>query len=197
MTISFDYFRTQLFHSVIADQEYEPGYIHIYSTSGRSYTNSYQVDLTWNPVERLDIFATFRWTDSKYTVNRPGGSRALVERPLVGQFKTLLNIQYATNMRKWVFDVTAQLNGRSRIPTQTGVLSEAKYGKMYPMFYAQISRRIKHWDIYLGCENIGNYVQKNPILHADTPYSPAFNSACVWGPLMGRKFYIGVRFNLY
>lgn len=197
MTISFDYFRTQLFHSVIADQEYDPDYIHIYSTSGRSYTNSYQVDLTWNPVERLDIFATFRWTDSKYTVNRPDGTRALVERPLVGQFKTLLNIQYATNMRKWVFDVTAQLNGRSRIPTQTGVLSKAKYGKMYPMFYAQISRRIKHWDIYLGCENIGNYVQKNPILAAQTPYSPAFNSSCVWGPLMGRKFYIGVRFNLY
>ena len=200
MTISFDYFRTQLFHSVIADQEYDSNYIHIYSTSGRSYTNSYQVDLTWNPVERLDIFATFRWTDSKYTVNRPDGEEVkhvLVERPLVGQFKTLLNIQYATNMRKWVFDVTAQLNGRSRIPTQTGVLSEAKYGKMYPMFYAQISRRIKHWDIYLGCENIGNYVQKNPILHADKPYSPEFNSACVWGPLMGRKFYIGVRFNLY
>lgn len=200
MTISFDYFRTQLFHSVIADQEYDSNYIHIYSTSGRSYTNSYQVDLTWNPVERLDIFATFRWTDSKYTVNRPDGEEVkhvLVERPLVGQFKTLLNIQYATNMRKWVFDVTAQLNGRSRIPTQTGVLSEAKYGKMYPMFYAQISRRIKHWDIYLGCENIGNYVQKNPILAAQTPYSPKFNSACVWGPLMGRKFYIGVRFNLY
>ncbi|MGN0007039.1 MAG: TonB-dependent receptor domain-containing protein [Alistipes sp.] len=197
MTISFDYFRTQLFHSVIADQEFDADYIHVYSTGGRSYTNTYQVDLTWNPVERLDIFATFRWTDSKYTVNRPDGTRALVERPLVGQFKTLLNIQYATNMRKWVFDATAQLNGRSRIPTQTGVLSDAEYSKIYPMFYAQISRRIKHWDIYVGCENIGNYIQKNPILAAQTPYSPEFNSSCVWGPLMGRKFYIGVRFNLY
>lgn len=203
MTISFDYFRTQLFHSVIVDQEFDANSIHIYSTNGRSYTNTYQVDLTWNPVERLDIFATFRWTDSKYTINRPNDAAnnpvppVLVERPLVGQFKTLLNIQYATNMRKWVFDVTAQLNGRSRIPTQDGNLSSAEYGKMYPMFYAQISRRIKHWDIYVGCENIGNYIQKNPIYGAETPYAPAFNSSCVWGPLMGRKFYIGVRFNLY
>lgn len=197
MTISFDYFRTQLFHSVIADQEFDANSIHIYSTNGRSFTNTYQVDLTWNPVERLDIFATFRWTDSKYTINRPDGTRALVERPLVGQFKTLLNIQYATNLRKWVFDFTAQLNGRSRIPTQTGVLSDAEYSKIYPMFYAQISRRIKHWDLYVGCENIGNYIQKNPIIAAHTPYSPEFNSSCVWGPLMGRKFYIGVRFNLY
>ncbi len=197
MTISFDYFRTQLFHSVIADQEYSAYDIHIYDTNGKSFTNSYQVDLTWTPIERFDIFATFRYTDSKYTIDRPDGTRALVERPLVSRFKTLLNLQYATRMRKWTFDVTAQLNGRSRIPTQTGNLADDSYSPIYPMFYAQVSRRIKHWDIYVGCENIGNYTQKHPILSADNPYSPDFNSSLIWGPLMGRKFYIGVRFNLY
>lgn len=197
MTISFDYFRTQLFHSVIADQEYSAYDIHIYDTDGKSFTNSYQVDLTWTPIERFDIFATFRYTDSKYTIDRPDGTRALVERPLVSRFKTLLNLQYATRMRKWTFDVTAQLNGRSRIPTQTGNLADSEYSPIYPMFYAQVSRRIKHWDIYIGCENIGNYTQKHPILNADNPYSWYFNSSLVWGPLMGRKFYIGVRFNLY
>lgn len=197
MTISFDYFRTQLFHSVIADQEYSAYDIHIYDTDGKSFTNSYQVDLTWTPIERFDIFATFRYTDSKYTIDRPDGTRALVERPLVSRFKTLLNLQYATRMRKWTFDVTAQLNGRSRIPTQTGNLADSEYSPIYPMFYAQVSRRIKHWDIYVGCENIGNYTQKHPILNADNPYSSDFNSSLIWGPLMGRKFYIGVRFNLY
>ncbi len=197
MTISFDYFRTQLFHSVIVDQEYQPGAIVIYDTNKKSFTNTYQVDLTWTPIERFDIFATFRYTDSKYTIDRQGEPDALVERPLVNRFKTLLNLQYATRMRKWTFDVTAQLNGRSRIPTQTGLIADSEYSPIYPMFYAQVSRRIKHWDIYVGCENIGNYTQKHPILNADNPYSWGFNSSLVWGPLMGRKFYIGVRFNLY
>ena len=197
MTISFDYFRTQLFHSVIVDQERDAANTYIYETDGRSYTNTYQFDLTWTPVERFDIFATFRWTDSRYTITRADGSRELVERPLVSQFKTLINLQYATRMRRWVFDVTAQLNGRSRIPTQNGVLADAEYSPIYPMFYAQISRKIKNWDIYLGCENIAGYKQKRPIIATDSPYSTAFNSACVWGPLMGRKIYIGVRFNLY
>lgn len=196
MTISFDYFRTQLFHSVIVDQEYIYGATFIYDTNKKSFTNSYQVDLTWTPIERFDIFATFRYTDSKYTVNREGGGHELVERPLVNRFKTLLNLQYATRMRKWTFDVTAQLNGRSRIP-QTEPDIPSAYSPVYPMFYAQVSRRIKHWDIYIGCENIGNYTQKHPILNADNPYSWYFNSSLVWGPLMGRKFYIGVRFNLY
>ncbi len=196
-TIRIDNFRTQMVHSVICYQEYTAYDIHIYDTNGKSFTNSYQVDLTWTPIERFDIFATFRYTDSKYTIDRPDGTRALVERPLVSRFKTLLNLQYATRMRKWTFDVTAQLNGRSRIPTQTGNLADSEYSPIYPMFYAQVSRRIKHWDIYIGCENIGNYTQKHPILNADNPYSPDFNSSLIWGPLMGRKFYIGVRFNLY
>ena len=46
-------------------------------------------------------------------------------------------------------------------------------------------------------ENIADYRQKDPILHADNPYSVGFNSMNVWGPLMGRKFYVGLRFNLY
>lgn len=197
MTISFDYFRTELFHSVIVDQERDAENIYIYTTDGKSYTNTYQADLSWTPAERLDIFATFRYTDSKYTITRADGTEQLVERPLVSRFKTLLNVQYATRMRKWTFDVTAQLNGKSRIPTQTGNIEDSTLSPIYPMFFAQVTRKIKMWDIYLGCENIAGFRQENPILGAENPYSPAFNSSCVWGPLMGRKIYIGVRFNLY
>ena len=197
MTISFDYFRTELYHSVIVDQERDAENIYIYTTDGKSYTNTYQVDLSWTPAERLDIFATFRYTDSKYTITRANGTQQLVERPLVSRYKTLLNIQYATRMRRWTFDITAQLNGKSRIPTQDGVIENSKYSPVYPMFFAQITRKIKSWDIYLGCENIAGYRQMDPILSTAEPYSTAFNSSCVWGPLMGRKIYIGLRFNLY
>ena len=109
----------------------------------------------------------------------------------------MINLQYATNMRKWTFDFTAQLNGPARIPTQTGKLEDSTLSPIYPMLFAQVSRRIKKWEIYVGCENIGDYMQKDPILNAADPFSPAFNSSSVWGPLMGRKFYIGLRFNLY
>ena len=196
-TLSFDYFRTQFYNSVVVDQEMDPSAIHIYNTDGRSYTDTYQVDFSWSPVERLDIFATFRYTDSEMTIQRPDGRTARVERPLVSQYKTLLNIQYATKFRRWVFDATAQLNGPARIPTQTGDLADDSYSPRYPMFYAQVSRKVGKFDIYVGCENIADYRQKDPILNASNPYSAQFNSMNVWGPLMGRKFYAGLRFNLY
>ncbi len=196
-TLSIDYFRTQFYNSVVADQEYNPEAIMLYATDGRSYTDTYQIDFSWTPAERLDIFATFRYTDSEMTVKRPDGSTARVERPLVSEYKTLLNIQYATKFRRWVFDVTAQLNGPARIPTQTGDLADDSYSPRYPMFFAQVTRKVGKFDLYVGCENIGDYRQKDPILNAQNPSDYRFNSMNVWGPLMGRKFYFGLRFNLY
>ena len=202
-TLSFDYFRTQFYNAVVADQEMYADRIVFYNSDGRSYTDTYQVDFSWSPVERLDIFATFRYTDSEMTIRRADGSSARVERPLVSEYKTLLNIQYATKFRRWVFDATAQLNGPSRVPrfvdNGTGTLlpDYENYSPRYPMFYAQVSRKLGKFDIYVGCENIADYMQKDPILNAENPYSAAFNSMNVWGPLMGRKFYIGMRLNIY
>ncbi|WP_300099229.1 TonB-dependent receptor [uncultured Alistipes sp.] len=196
-TLSLDYFRTQFYNSVVVDQEYDPETIRVYGSTGRSWTDTYQIDFTWTPVERLDIFATFRYTDSEMTIDRPDGRTARVERPLVSRYKTLLNIQYATKFRRWTFDATAQLNGPSRIPTQTGDLADSYYSPRYPMFYAQVSRKVGKFDIYVGCENIADYRQEDPILNWQNPYDYRFNSMNVWGPLMGRKFYAGLRFNLY
>ncbi len=196
-TLSFDFFRTQFDHSVVTDQEYNPTAILFYGSDGRSYTDTYQIDFSWTPVERFDIFATFRYTDSEMTIDRPDGTKAHVERPLVSKYKTLLNLQYATKFRRWVFDATAQLNGPMRIPTQTGNLADSYHSPRYPIFFAQVSRKIGKFDLYAGCENIGDYRQHDPILHADAPFSTGFNSMNVWGPLMGRKFYIGLRLNIY
>ncbi len=196
-TISFDYFRSDFFNQVIVDQEMDSEYIHIYNSDGKSYTDTYQFDFSWSPVTNLDIFATYRYSNSEVTLNRASGESVLVDRPLVSSYKTLLNIQYATPYRRWVFDVTAQYNGPMRLPTQTGDLADSSYSPAYPMFYAQVSRKIRSTEVYVGCENIANYYQETPIISASNPYSTSFNSSVVWGPLMGRKFYIGLRYNLY
>ncbi len=196
MTVSVDFFRTQFSNTVYADQEWADGTIRLYNTDLPSWANNYQIDVQWTPSEGFDIFTTFRYTDSRVTLERDG-SEMLVDRPLVGKFKGLVNVQYATKFRRWVFDFTAQLNGPMRLPALDGNIAVAEYSPVYPMFYGQVSHRVGQWDIYVGCENILNYMQMDPIVGIDTPFSPDFNSSVVWGPLMGRKFYIGARFNLY
>ena len=203
-TISFDYFRSQFFNTMVFDQETADNSILIYNTTGRSFTDNYQVDFNWTPFRGFDLFATFRYTNAKITVERDG-KQTLVERPLTSRYKGLINIQYA--VRRWVFDVTAQLNGPVRLPELDGDLVKAvenpNLSPIYPMFFAQVSYKMSNLTLYLGCENIANYMQGHnghgqaPILGGDAPYDPGFNSSAVWGPLMGRKFYIGLRLNIY
>ncbi|MFR9524415.1 MAG: TonB-dependent receptor [Rikenellaceae bacterium] len=195
--VSFDYFRSDFFNQVIVDQEMDSENIYIYNSDAPSFTDTYQVDFTWSPIANFDIFATYRYSNSKVTLNDMQGEQYMVDRPLVSSYKTLLNLQYATAYRRWVFDVTAQYNGPMRLPTQSGDIADSSYSPSYPMFYAQVSRRIRSTEVYVGCENIANYYQETPIISASNPYSTAFNSSVVWGPLMGRKFYIGLRYNLY
>ena len=201
-TISFDYFRTQFFNSMVFDQETNNNSILIYNTSGKSYTDNFQVDFNWTPFRGFDLFATFRYTNAKMTLERDG-KRYLVERPLTSRYKGLINIQYA--VQRWVFDVTAQLNGPVRLPELNGDMDKAMnnptLSPIYPMFFAQVSYKISNLTLYLGCENIANYLQgvgghgNAPIV--GVPYQEGFNSSQVWGPLMGRKFYIGLRLNIY
>ena len=201
-TISFDYFRTQFFNSMVFDQETNNNSILIYNTSGKSYTDNFQVDFNWTPFRGFDLFATFRYTNAKMTLERDG-KRYLVERPLTSRYKGLINIQYA--VQRWVFDVTAQLNGPVRLPELNGDMDKAMnnptLSPIYPMFFAQVSYKISNLTLYLGCENIANYLQgvgghgTAPIV--GVPYQEGFNSSQVWGPLMGRKFYIGLRLNIY
>lgn len=196
-SISLDYFRTRFYNSVVIDQEWSTDAINIYSTRGRATTDNVQLDFNWTPVQRFDVLATFRYTTSRMTLHRPDGTTARVERPLMSKFKGLLNLSYATKFRLWVFDVTAQVNGPQRIPSATGSLADSHHSPAYPMLFAQVTHKIGKADVYAGCENITDYRQHNPIIEASNPFSTAFNSMNVWGPLMGRKFYVGVRFNLY
>ena len=203
-TISFDYFRTQFFNTMVFDQERGDNTTHIYNTDGKSYTDNYQIDFNWTPFRGFDLFATFRYTNAMMTLEQED-KKILVERPLTSRYKGLINIQYA--VQRWVFDVTAQMNGPMRLPELKGDMDAAQnnptLSPTYPMYFAQISYKMSNLTLYAGCENIANYLQgvnggnKPIIMEGNTAYNPGFNSSMVWGPLMGRKFYIGLRLNIY
>lgn len=189
-SLSFDYFRTDFNKQVIADQERDLSKVWIYNLDGRSFTNTYQVDFTVEPIERFTILTTFRYTDSQVTLHGQG----LKERPLTSRYKGVLNLQYATKMNKWTFDFTAQLNGPSRLPK---FFENGGESPVYGMLYAQITKKFKELDIYIGGENLTNYRQKHAIMNSANPYSTGFNSTTVWGPLMGIKIYAGLRFTIW
>ena len=200
--LSFDYFRTQFTQQMVVDYEMDPTQICFYALNGnRSYTDNYQLDFSVVPIERFNITATFRYTNAKIEL----AGKGLVEKPMTSRFKGVLNLQYATNLNKWIFDFTASLNGSCRVYDFMESLTDKdgnllyKNGRtpVYPLLYAQVTRRFKGWDVYLGAENLTNFRQQNAIIGASNPRQPSFDASCIWGPLMGIKAHIGFRFTLW
>ena len=200
--LSVDYFRTQFAQQMVVDYERYVNQIDFYALGdGRSFTDNYQIDFSVDPVERFNITATFRYTNAKIEL----ADRGLVEKPMTSRFKAVLNLQYATNLNKWIFDFTASLNGSCRVydfmrdlkDADGNLLYENGRTPVYPLLYAQVTRRFKGWDVYIGAENLTNFRQKNAIIGADNPRQASFDASCVWGPLMGIKAHVGFRFTLW
>ena len=143
-------------------------------------------------IPRFDIHIACRYTDAKATIRDES-----LRLPFVGRYKGLLNLTYATSMRKWQFDYTLQLNGPGRLPERKGAsLPGPGEFSRFTLMNAQITKFFRHWSIYGGCENITDFTQKNPIIASTDPWGKDFDSTKVWGPVHGRKFYIGLRFSL-
>ena len=61
------------------------------------------------------------------------------------------------------------------------------------MINAQINKNFSFIEIYAGVDNILNFTQKDPIIAADDPFGPYFDTSFIWGPTKGREFYFGLR----
>jgi hypothetical protein len=212
-----DYFRTQFAQQMVVDYEKNATQINFYALDGkRSYTDNFQLDFSVDPIERFNVTATFRYTKAQIELK----DRGLVEKPMTSRFKGVLNLQYATNLNKWIFDFTASLNGSCRVydfmkyinedgtssfNPKKGIARLYPNGRtpVYPMLYAQVTRRFKGWDVYIGAENLTNFRQKQVLIGQEgadgliNPRMTSFDASCIWGPLMGIKAHVGFRFTLW
>ena len=197
--LSLDYFRTQFTEQMLLENSSERIELYTLSSLGagaRSYTDNFQLDFSTEPVEGFTITATFRYTDARQTLK---GQTSEV-KPMTSLYKGVLNLQYATHLNKWIFDFTASANGPCRVwdfMKDLDPMYSDGYTPVYPLLYAQVTRRFKGFDIYAGGENLTNYKQPNPIINASDPWSSSFDASCVWGPLMGMKLYAGIRITIW
>ncbi len=191
LNIMAEYYRTDFVKQIVADFE-TPGVVEFYNLQGKSFSNTYQIEVSCEVLKGWDITGAFRYNDVKQTID---GN--LVESPLMSRFKGLLTTSYRTKLEKWQFDFTAQFNGPGRIPSTASNPEEYRRDdkfKAYNIFNAQITKFFKKWSIYVGVENIFNFTQKDPIIAAGDPFGDYFDSSLIWGPIDGRKFYLGIRF---
>jgi outer membrane receptor for ferrienterochelin and colicins len=192
MHFNAEYYRTDFINQLVVDRESSASEIILAPLDGKSYANSYQIELRYEILPRLDITAAYRINDVKQTINNE-----LVRKPLSNKYKGLLTMNYSDRLKKWMFDFTTQFNGGGRLPVAVG--DPGNTPSEFPAFTimnAQVTKYFRYWNVYLGAENLLDYTQPNPILGADDPFGDNFDATQIWGPMMGRKFYAGIRISL-
>jgi len=198
-TLNTELYRTDFDNQLIADLDQDVRSVHFYNLKGKSYSNSFQIDLTFKPVDNLDIVTAYRYNDVQMTINGK-----LDEKPMVSKHKYFINTAYSIGEGSWLFDATAVFNGKMRLPDTE--MNPAEYrispeSKQFLMLNAQITKKIDNLSIFLGAENLTDYKQANPIIAANDPFGKLtgtsyFDSSIIWAPIIGRIIYIGLRYEI-
>ncbi len=193
-SLGLDLYRTSFENQVVVDYDFSPQELWFYNLDGKSYSNSLQIQLDHELIDGLDLRWAYRWYDvqTDYRMQR-------LSRPLIAAHRAFLNASYKTE-NEWHFDATLNWIGAKRIPFTTKNPEEFRLAESSPSFFllnAQISKSWgPKWNVYLGSENLLGFRQKDPILGAADPFGDFFDSSMVWGPIMGRNIYIGMRYSL-
>jgi outer membrane receptor for ferrienterochelin and colicin len=191
--LTLDYYRTDFQNQVVIDLDADIHSVSFYNLKGLSYSNAAQAELAFEPIKRFEIKTAYKFQDVKTTYGTQ-----LLDKPLVVRNRALINLAYATKFDKWKFDFTAKWFGKARIPPRASkhvlhINDGGSFSTPYYTLNAQITRAFKHFEIYAGGENINNFMQHDAILFANDPFGPHFDAAIIWGPVMGRVLYAGLR----
>lgn len=192
--LNVEYFYTDFKSQAIVDYDSAPGYLTISQLNGKSYSHTFQADVTWESPFGVSVTGAYRLNDVKSTY---GG--VLLEKPLTSRYKALFTASYSTPLELWQFDVTFIMNGGGRMPAPyklpDGNMSWGPRFRAFPQLNVQVTRWFRHFSIYAGGENLTNFKQKNPVVWSSDPWSSYFDPTTVWGPIHGAMVYLGVRFN--
>jgi outer membrane receptor for ferrienterochelin and colicins len=198
-TLSIDAYRTQFVNQVVMDME-QPEEVRFYNLNGKSYSNSAQAEFHWSPARRLEWRLAYRWLEVKtdYT-------SGLLDKPLLNKHRAFTNLAFSTKEKSrgslWRFDGTLQWVSSKRIPHTEHQDHDAGDGSTYSQDYFQLNAQVtyvirKDFEIYIGGENLTNFMVHNPIISAENPDSQSFDGSLIWGPVFGRMGYVGLRWSL-
>ena len=187
-TLNLDIYKTIFEDQIVINIE-DQNELSFTNLNGKSFANIIQIGFDYNITKNLQMRLGYKQNKSISTFN--GVEKQL---PLQPEERAILNLSYKTISDKWHFDITANYIGRSRIP-EINIVAD-NFSPPFSLFNSQITRKWENLDVYIGGENLTNYTQPNPIIDVENPLGDDFDASLIWGPVMGRNIYVGIRYKI-
>jgi len=188
-----DFYHTFFENQLVVDRDLSSTQIYFFNLNGKSFSNSFQAELSFSPMKNLELRFAYKFLDVK---SEFGGS--VQQQVMIPRHRGFFNAAYFSRDKRWELDFTASVYGTSRLTALPGIpiADQDLQSPVYTMLNAQITHIYKKWNFYVGGENLTNYRQMNPIVEAANPFGPDFDATRIWGPVMGINVYLGVRYEL-
>ena len=192
-SFSFDAYRTDFSQQLVMDVYSDSTQISFYNLEGESYSNSLQGAFTAELIENLELRLAYKFDDVRSTYRG-----VLREVPLVTRSRGLMNLSYELKQHHWKFNYTLVYEGQKAL--QFVYLPEnGNRDTRSPDFFTmnfQATKEFKRFEIYGGAENLLDFRQKVPIINSTDPFGDKFDATNIWGPIAGRRVYLGLRFSI-
>lgn len=187
-----DLFRTNFEDQLVVDRYSDTAQVIFYNLKGSSYSNSAQLTLSQLILPQVELRLAFKMDD--VWTNYLSGLR---RKPLVPYQRTLGTLHFESDNRRWKADYTLVWTGVKTLPATFTDADNGPPTTVSPDFVtmnAQLTRAFRRLEIYGGSENLFDFKQPAPIINRNDPYSDRFDATNVWGPILGRRIYAGIRF---
>jgi len=193
--VTVDAYRTDFTNQVIADAYSTNNLLEIYNLNGKSFANSFQIEVSHELLKKVDVKLAYKFDDARSTF----GNR-LLQIPLQAQHKALFNIAYETLNSHWKFDFTTQWHGprylfNTLLDNGTQNLLPQKSPSFF-ILHAQVTYIFLNFEWYVGGENLTGFTQHHPIQDHHNPFGEQFDATNIWGPIVGQMIYSGIRFKI-
>lgn len=188
--INFDFYRTVFSNKIIPD--YEANTLAVtFVNNNESASNVFQVESSFTILNNLDLKIAYKLIDQYYYQN---GIK--VEQYFSPKHRVLSSVSYSPYDRNWNINFSFQWFGTQSLPSTKDYpveLQRPSQSEAYSILNGQFSKNFKHFEAYIGVENIFDFTQSNPIIAPQNPFGQYFDTSYIWGPTTGRNFYLGFR----
>jgi outer membrane receptor protein involved in Fe transport len=183
-SLSLDAYHTRFSQQLVADRDSLSGMVVFKNLANNSLATVLQVEFSYALLRGLDLRLAYKFQDVRALFNGSLQTQVLLPRQ-----RFFANIAYQTRNKRWDYDLTYSRYSAVRLP-------QGGQGKPWALLNAQVTRNWKHFEAYMGGENLLNVMQQNPIISAQNPFGSNFDATEIWSPIMGWNVYLGLRYTI-
>ncbi len=188
LNVDFDIYHTRFSNQIIPDYD-TPGKIIYANLDGYSVSRGLAISMAHNFIAPLTYTIGITFQDVFSIEND-----IKEDLPFAPAFNSVLSLTYRFTAAKVNLDYTGRIIGKMRLPEYP---NKDLYSNTFSEHNLKVTKIIsENFEFFVSGKNLFNYVQRDAIIAADRPFSDDFATDYVYGPLQGRRFIAGIKYQI-